>query len=121
MTPPEFVAAIHEVVVKDGIVGDLQLLENPPGRRPNPKLVVMSDWYKGLSPADRAMVVDAMTLAAETTAFGFFAVLDGVRAIERVPGGELELWFVRPDARDRLNDPDEEELHETYRSHRTVL
>ncbi len=64
------------------------------------------------------MVERAMRDAARGAVFGFFCVLDGVRAIEGPgsPGakGSLELYYVSGSARELLNDSDKEYLHDIY-------
>jgi hypothetical protein len=109
MTPRQFVAAVKTEVF-DPAVGETAL--QPRGRRPHPGLVAMWDWYSGLSGRDKALVCQVMRIAAYGSVFGFFAVLDGARAIDDVPHGELELTYVDPRGnRVQLNVPHVEELH----------
>lgn len=109
MTPRQFVAAVKTKVF-DPAVEENAL--QPRVRRPHPGLVATWHWYSGLSDRDKALVRQAMRIAAYGSMFGFFAVLDAARAIEDVPHGELELTYVDPKGnRVQLNMPHMEELH----------
>src|ERR1700678_3532158 len=79
MTQEEFVAVIKQVVF-DPAVGEEAL--RPVGRKPHEVLVRMWDWYTSLPDYDKAMVRQAMRIAAYGAIFGFFAALDGSRSID---------------------------------------
>jgi hypothetical protein len=57
----------------------------------------MWDWYTGLTDYDKAMVRQAMRIAAYGAIFGFFAALDGSRSIDDPPHGQLRLTYISPD------------------------
>jgi hypothetical protein len=94
MTQEEFVAAIKQVVC-DPAVSETAL--RPAGRKPHEALVRMWDWYSGLPDYDKAMVRQAMRVAGYSAIFGFFAALDGSRAIDDPPHGKLRLAYIGPD------------------------
>jgi hypothetical protein len=94
MTQEEFVAIIKQVVF-DPAVGEEAL--RPVGRKPHGVLVRMWDWYTGLPDYDKAMVRQAMRIAAYGAIFGFFAALDGSRSIDDPPHGQLRLTYISPD------------------------
>jgi hypothetical protein len=61
------------------------------------------------------MVRRVLQEAAEMAVFEFFCALDGVSVIEdEIEKGELELHFLKKDQRIRLNDPNQEELHNLF-------
>jgi hypothetical protein len=109
MTPEEFVAAIRQSVFDSAASeGALQ----PRGRQPHEVLIQMWDWYTALPGHDQAHVQRAMRIAAYSALFGFFVVLDGVRAIDQIPHGELRLIYTDHDGNEQqLNRPEVEELH----------
>jgi hypothetical protein len=86
MTPEVFVDSLKRCCRDSAVIGCVQNLEAPPGRKPNPALVKLSVWYNNLSPEDKANVAAAMQEAADATLFGVLCVIDGVRTIE--PGSE---------------------------------
>jgi hypothetical protein len=111
----EFVAAIRLAVEKSAVPECLDSYRDPPGRSPSAELVQLSQWYTALSEEDQSMVARAMQDAVRASVFGFFCVLDGVRAIEDGSDkGSLELWHVKNDSRTRVNDPNRNPLHDEY-------
>lgn len=115
MTPESFVAALA-TFCRDGAVSDcVQLLTDPPGRKPEPELVCLSGWFKGLPEIERSRVITAMRMAADSTLIGVLCVLDGVRPVE---GGEEKSVFQLTAIRGREAStlvPSEELLHDIYR------
>jgi hypothetical protein len=91
MGDEQFVDAVKLVVYDATVRGVRKLLEDPSGRAPRPNLVNLSHWYRGLSDTDREMVVSVARLSADHSVFGFLAVLDGARAWESAPRGDLRL------------------------------
>ena len=88
MTQEEFMT-----VVRRGVF-DLAVAERtlrPAGRRPHQVLVTIWDWYTGLPERDKALVRQAMRLSAYSALFGIFAMIDGARAVDDPPHGELRL------------------------------
>lgn len=82
MTPDDFVSGLKTQCADAAVHDCVELLNAPPGRRPQQSLVSLSVWYRGLAPADKANVVAALQMAADATLFGVLCVIDGVRAIE---------------------------------------
>jgi len=115
MKSEEFVKAVKVQASDAAADGIVKLLEHPPGRKPDERLLALSKWYNQLPSNDRTMVVMALREAAEMAVFEFFCVLDGVCAIEDGRDkGELEVDFVKSGVRMRLNDPQQEELHNLF-------
>ncbi len=110
--------ATRETVVEDCVKNYL----NPPGRSPAKRLLELSAWFKGLSVPDQEMVAKAMADVAEATLFGVLCVLDGVRTIEDdVEKGKLELYYTKGELRVRINDPDQDFLHDIYSRVRKIV
>jgi hypothetical protein len=111
-----FVDVLKKVVEESSIEGVIQILENPPGRKPNPQMVKRSEWYKCLSIKDKEMVMQIVSEAVSHSMFGIFCVLDGVRVIEDAENrGELKLYYENNNSKILLNDPDKEYLHDIYK------
>ncbi len=78
MNSQEFVELLQRGVFEGGVEDTKQVLEDPPGKRPSPALVELSDWYKGLPPEGQAAAVEVARLTARYCVFGFLTLLDGV-------------------------------------------
>lgn len=113
MNATDFVDAIR-TEVRDAAVSDvMSLIEHPPGRRPSPALVSLSQWFNGLSDADKQQIRRAVEMASNHATFGFLAVLDGARSIENsTDRGAIELHFVKSNQSVLLNNPKGKALHE---------
>jgi hypothetical protein len=117
MNTEQFIEAIRTVVEIASVEDSINVLLDPPGRSPSPDLLALSDWYRGLSDHDRSMLSQAMHSAVKMAIFGFFCVLDGVRAVEDDrEKGKFELLFRKGQSVTRLNPPDREYLHDIYNS-----
>lgn len=113
MNTVEFVAAIKSEVQDSATDGTILNLERPPGRRPPPSLVFLSQWFNALTEADRQRVREVASLASHGAVFGFLAVLDGVRVIESgTDRGKLELRYVKGEESTLLNAPKGPLLHD---------
>lgn len=118
MNATDFVDAIQTEVRDAAVSGVMSLIEQPPGRRPSPTLVSLSQWFSALTDADKQHIKEVVTLASDQTAFGFLAVLDGARVIENPPDrGMLELHWIKANQSVLLNDPKAEALHELLQKH----
>lgn len=118
MTSEEFVKRVQIAVYESTIKGALSLLEKPPGRRPSPGLVELSQWFNELSAEDKEHVRAAIQLAAGNAVFGMLVVLDGERSIREAdePLGLLELRHNTEGQSVLLNDPEGEPLHDIFRA-----
>jgi hypothetical protein len=113
MNAAEFVAAIRSEVQDSATEEVMSLLQRPPGRRPAPALATLSQWFNGLSEADRQRVKEVAALASHQAVFGFLAVLDGARVIEDpADRGTLELRHVKAGQPTLLNGPSGPLLHD---------
>src|ERR1700693_5598289 len=98
MDSDEFVRGIKSACSDTLAEREIKSFKNPPGWRPNTRLLRLSTWFQGLSPGDQAMLAEALKLVAEDAIFGVFCVPDGVRFIEDgVEKGDFELFYVRGD------------------------
>lgn len=117
MNAEEFVLVIKQVVEKaaiDDLISSLNATNEYPVDK---KLARMLEWYSSLNAEGRAMIMDLISESVQSTLFGFFCVLDGVRAIENGPEkGRLELVFSKGDTRTVLNDGELDFLHDLYQS-----
>lgn len=86
MTPEEFVDGLRSNCRESAVNGCLQNFQSPPGRKPDPALIELSEWYRSLSSECQARVAAAMHQAADATLFSVLCVIDGLSAIE--PYGE---------------------------------
>lgn len=116
MTSEEFVKRIQVAVYDSTINGTLVLLEKPPGRRPSPGLVKLSQWFNQLSPEDKDQVRRVIQMAAGDAVFGMLVVLDGERSIREAnePLGLLELRYKMGEESILLNDPAAAPLHDLF-------
>jgi hypothetical protein len=111
MNTQEFVDIIREVVLDTAVDSVESNLIDPPGRKPAEDLKQMSVWYNSLDNGAKEMVLRIARYSARISVFGFFCVLDGVRAIESGEKGDLKLYYEKDGKVVWLNDPSEEELH----------
>jgi len=115
MNNEEFVKAIR-ITVEQSTVSSL-IKEFEENRIPGEMFKKMSVFYNDLDESDRDMVKQIMIESVQSAIFGFFCVLDGVRAIENGPGkGRLELWYKKEPSDEGLllNSPGSEFLHDIY-------
>lgn len=114
MDSQEFIDVLRIVVRDVAASGVLDVLEKPPGRKPDRALQERARWYGSLN-EDQKRILSAVVLhAVDSAIFGFLCVLDGVRAIENGQRrGRLELRYVKDDAV-LLNPPDGEMLHDLW-------
>jgi len=118
VTKDDFVKGIKIAVRDSAITGTLDSLGEPPGRHPSKEAQSISKWYNRLSKPDQKRIQLVVEMAVDSTLFGFFCVLDGVRVIEDGEHkGELELYYLNnsKSLRTLLNDFNEGEfLHDLY-------
>lgn len=116
MTKEQFVDAIKQVVHDSTVSGTEQLLRHPPGRKPDAKLVRLSEWFNSLPDKHKQNVIDLVTLASDQSVFGFLCVLDGVRQIENeADKGKLKLQFEKNGSTVVLNDDSGAFLHDLFK------
>ncbi len=115
MTPEEFVEILRLVAVEQSAEATLNVLPEPPGRKPRPEDVRRSQWFNSLDDPDQEMVAEVARAAAFTSAFALCNILDGTKAVDP-DHGELRLLYVAPDGTETvLNDPERCELHAELR------
>ena len=115
MNSEEFVFIIKQVVEKNTIGDVLTNLVQTSGRSVDYKSKYLSEWYKDLDTEGKECVSQIIRESVSATLFGFFCVLDGVRAIENdTDKGTLELYFSKNGDKVLLNDFNNEFLHDIY-------
>ncbi|MBX3373174.1 MAG: hypothetical protein KF817_05010 [Phycisphaeraceae bacterium] len=116
MNSHDFVRAITTVVYSAAVKGTLDVIESPPGRRPDPRLVELSQWFHSLSSEGRMAIVEIVELAANQATYNFLLVLDGLLTLEPIGAkGNLELFHVQGGARNQVNSMDGEQLSTLFK------
>jgi len=112
-----FVKSIKSVVRDSAVNNSIKNIESPPGRKPNEDLVFLSKWYNQLDDVNKIMIKSLLGITADSCVFGLLAVLDGVRIMEDEPEkGDFELYYTNKDVKVRLNAPNDEYLHDIFKS-----
>lgn len=116
MSPEEFVNALRKYAGESAVRSEKEtLIDGPTGRRPPRTLLQDSHWFRNLAPVDRSRVLNVARRVMDTTLFGVFCILDGVRQVEDVESrGEFNLKYVRGNEEIDLR-PEHLLLHELYR------
>jgi hypothetical protein len=115
MNNEEFVNAIRTAVEQSTINSLIKEFEE--SKLPSEEFKKMSAFYNTLNESGKDVVKQIMIESVQSAIFGFFCVIDGVRAIEKGPGkGRLELWYKKESSHESLmlNSPDSEFLHDIY-------
>lgn len=117
MNNEEFVSLLRSQVFESALNTTRQLLENPPGNSPSRSLVRISEWYRELSPEEKDLVKSVMRRTARSCVFSLLTLLDGV-SLFPVEGkrGTFELYYIVEDQEVRVNDPEQEFLHDIFGS-----
>jgi hypothetical protein len=113
MDPETFIEILKSTVEESAISDTLNILKEPPGKKPKESLVRMSKWFNKLSENDKAMVEEVLGEGLQMNMFGLLCLLDGVRLVDNFHG-KLELYFVQENVKVLLNDPNKEYLHDIY-------
>jgi hypothetical protein len=118
MTAKQFTERIRRAVYESSVEGVIGLLQKPPGRRPSPTLVDLSQWFNQLPLDEKERVRATIHLAVRASVFGMLTVLDGVTSIREngEPSGSLELRYNSEEQSVLLNDPAGELLHDLFAS-----
>ena len=115
MTIDDFVKAVRLQTSDAAVKGTVAHLKQASGRKPRERDVQLSKWYNQLDSTDCEMLEEALKEAAELAIFSFLCILDGVSVVEdSADKGELELYYSKGGDRKRLNDPNEQELHNLF-------
>ncbi|WP_284140760.1 MULTISPECIES: hypothetical protein [unclassified Virgibacillus] len=115
MNNEDFVKNIIEVVREESITDSVEDLIDPPGRKPSSEDIELSSWFNQLDDTDREKLIEVVKRAVDTSIFGLFAVLDGVRTIESDTNkGKLELFYKKDENSILLNNPKEVYLHDIF-------
>ena len=115
MNNHDFVATIKEAVRDAAITDTIDVLRNPPGRKPSQRMTERAEWYGSLDDEQRRILAGLIGDAVHNAIFGFLCVLDGVRAVESGPvKGTFELRYSKDGVTKVLNSADEEMLHDLF-------
>lgn len=116
MTNADFVQRIQLAVYQASISGTISLLKNPPGRRPSPTLIELSQWFNQLSADDREHIATVTQLAVRSAVFEMLAVIDNATSIREAGEevGTLELRYVTESESALINSPNTEFLHDLF-------
>lgn len=115
MNSEEFVKSIIKVVREESISEIIEDLVDPPGRKPSNEDIELSSWFNELNGKDKEIIAKVVRKAVDTTIFGFFTVLDGVRAIESdLNKGKLKLYYKKNENTNLLNNNQDEYLHDVF-------
>jgi len=115
MNNEEFVDAIKTVVEQSTIDSLIKAFEE--GKLPSKEMKKMSAFFNALNESDKGMLKQIMIESVQSAIFGFFCVIDGVRAIEKgSEKGRLELWYKKESTNESLmlNSPESDFLHDIY-------
>ena len=115
--------ARNTLLINNGVIKYLSLFEgsvkavrenlvDPPGRKPQEDLLIISQWYKNMNEKDKAKVEQIIRRSVRMAVFGFLGVLDGISAIEEGDKGTLKLYYERREESLLINDQHKAPLHE---------
>lgn len=100
MKQNDFVDVLRVEAINAAVMDTLAILEDPPGRQPDPELVELAAWFDDLPAEHRGLLRRVLEHATRSAVFGVLAILDGVRQSEGVgPKGHYELRHVDADGR----------------------
>lgn len=117
MNAEEFVLMTKQAVEKSAINEVVQGLEGSVTPAVNKRIAALSDWYRNLEADKKILMQELIKESVQATLFGFFCVLDGVRAIENGPEkGQLQLLYSKANETLLLNDASVDFLHDIYKS-----
>jgi hypothetical protein len=112
-----FVETIVSCVRDTAVEDTVSVMEEPPGRKPRKKDLELSEWYNKQSIRDKEMIKKALYEAVDSSLFGLFAVIDGVRTIEEAGHkGDFKLYFEKDAEKKLINERSKEYLHDIYNS-----
>lgn len=91
-------------------------LNDPPGRCPTEKSIVLSEYYKKMNEYDKSNIDKIIMDSVDEAIFGFLCILDGVRPlVENEKYGVLSLRYLQNDDIYYLNDLNDVMLHDLYK------
>ena len=114
MNAAQFVEAIKLYVRDSSVESELDLLVDPPGRRPPNSLKRRSEWYRKLNSEDQEFVKQVIFEAVNAGIFHFLCALDGVKVIDD-ERGKFELRYIGSEV-NLLTNPKEDYLHDLFNS-----
>jgi hypothetical protein len=111
-----FVRAVFDGVYLAAIRDVRSILRKPPGRKPSPELVKLSQWYNSLGEDNQGCVDRVIADVADGAVFHFLAILDGVKPITDGNEETVEI-AIRSDLREIrfLTPGDGNDLHDIFR------
>ena len=114
MDNEKFIEILFEL--RKSVTNDLLSVYNvPPGRKPEKRLLSISNWYKSLSEVDQNNIKIVMYDSMDAILFHFLCILDHVSFIEDdEEKTKFELYASKNGQKQLLNSEDQEELHNIY-------
>ena len=98
MSRRRLVEALLQAAITEVILGEVEMMLNPPGRKPSPSLLARSKWFRALDSDEQSRVVDAMDAAAYGALHRVLVILDGATSIAD-PGSRGRLLLLWEDSR----------------------
>ena len=114
MNAAQFMEAVKLYVRDSSVESELNLLSDPPERRPPDSLKRRSEWFRKLNSEDQEFVKQVIFEAVNAGIFHLLCVLDGVKVIDE-ERGKFELRYIGNEMT-LLNDPKEDYLHDLFNS-----
>ena len=116
MNAEEFVNKIR-IIVRDQAIRDMiEILSNPPGRKPNNELLTASNWFNQLDLESRQKIEWIIGDSIDAAIFGILCMLDGVRSFDD-NNSKLVLQCFTANETVTINDERSSLfLHELYKS-----
>jgi hypothetical protein len=83
MDEQKFLNLVEMCVQKQAIDDLIRTFTIPPGRRPREVLTKISEWYGRLNVDEQKLFYETVTESVRTALFGLFAIVDGVRVVDK--------------------------------------
>ena len=100
--------------------GSIRNLEKPPGRQPHIDSVEASAFYNSLTDEQKVMLRKIVHSSIDIGIFKMLVILDNLsNGVDT--DGEFELYFNSGGEKVRLNDPNDEDLHDLYNWRSAIL
>lgn len=115
MTKEEFIDILKTNIISDAFDNSKETWVSPPGRNPDKSLLEISKWYRKLNNIEKEKVKIAVFDVLKMSVFSLLTILDDVNKVTDEEG-KFELYFVSPNGKILLNDPNEEYLHDIFNS-----
>lgn len=113
MTKAEFIDILKTNIISEAFENASETWVSPPGRNPDKSLLDISIWYRELNIIEKEKLKIAVLQVLKMSVFSLLTILDDVTKVTDEEG-KFELYFVSPNSKTLLNNPDEEYLHDIF-------